>query len=181
MQTDPAVGELLMLLYALLLGTAAWHKLRRFGDFAAVVEAYRVVPHALVPVAARLVPSLEVALALALLWAPLRSAAAWAVALLLATYAAAIALNLRRGRRDLDCGCAGPNDRRPIAAWMVLRNMVLAAAALLLGLPWKPRGFEPVDALTVVGGVAVASLLYVATDRLLGQIAPRGAALRRPS
>jgi hypothetical protein len=181
MQIDPAVGELLILLYALLLVTAAWHKLQRFGEFAAVVDAYRVVPVPLVPVAARFLPSLEAALALALFWEPLRSAAGFAVAVLLAAYAAAIALNLARGRRNLDCGCAGPNDRRPIAPWMVVRNVLLACGALLAAAPWTERSFEPVDALTVVGGLAVLSLLYLATDRLLGQVVPRSRALRKPS
>src|SRR5262249_14927936 len=53
---------------------------------------------------------------------------AWAAALL-GLYAAAIAVNLARGRRHLDCGCTGPALRRPISGWLVLRNLVLVAIA----------------------------------------------------
>ena len=56
---------------------------------------------------------------------------------LLLTYAIAIAINLARGRRDLDCGCAGPNERRPIAAWMVWRNVGIAILLAAVLLPWS--------------------------------------------
>ena len=92
-------------------------------------------------------------------------------------YAAAIAINLARGRHDLTCGCGGPNDRRPIAAWMVWRNLGLA---LLLGvsvLPWSSRPLEGADALTIGMGTAVIGLLYMSFDLLLGRLQPRVARL----
>jgi hypothetical protein len=98
---------------------------------------------------------------------------------LLIMYALAISLNLARRRIDLDCGCAGPADRRPIAAWMVWRNLLLA---LLLGstlVPWSARPLTAVDAVTIVCGVLAATVVYAAVDRLLGQVMPRTAALRR--
>jgi len=94
-------------------------------------------------------------------------------------YAGAIALNLSRGRRELDCGCAGPADRRPIAWWMVWRNAILAPLLLLTTLEWSRRPFAAADALTLVGGLAAAVLLYATVDRLVGQVMPRTAALRR--
>ena len=63
-----------------------------------------------------LVPMLEVAVAIGLCLAGTRPFAAALAIVVLLTYAAAIAVNLGRGRRDLACGCGGPNDRRPIAA-----------------------------------------------------------------
>ena len=105
-------------------------------------------------------------------------AAAGGVALLL-SYAAGIGMNLARGRVDLDCGCAGFTDRRPIAAWMVWRNLLLSLLLASTLLPWSVRPLTGTDAVTIVGGVLAATVLYAALDRLLGQVMPRTAALRR--
>ncbi len=97
---------------------------------------------------------------------------------MLLAYALAIGINLRRGRADLDCGCAVRQQRRPIARWMVLRNALLAAVLGAAAAPWDSRPLGAVDALTVIGGVAIAAFVYVAVDRLLGELAPRAALLR---
>ncbi len=172
---DPAIGFLLLGCFALLFVSAALQKLRALPRFAEVLRAYRVLPAA----AARLampVPLLELTLGLALLVPVTRMAAAGAAAALLALYAAAIALNLARGRRDLACGCGGSDETRPIAPWMVVRNLVLAALLAATLLSWQVRTLLATDLLTVAGGVVVATLLYVSLDRLLGRVAPRAAA-----
>lgn len=174
---DPAIGYLLAACFALLLATAALHKLRDPGRFTAAVSAYCIVPQAWTPVAL-LIPLLELSVAAGLLLTRSRSAAATGGALLLCLYAAVIALNLARGRRELSCGCGGPNDRRPIAAWMVARNLLLAAALAALLLPVTPRPFAAADIITVGAGTAVAALLYMSLDQLLGRVAPRVALLR---
>jgi hypothetical protein len=168
---DPAVGALLAGAFALLFASAAFHKLLDLGRFAAAFGAYRVVPPALGTLSP-LVPLLELAIAAALLAPRSRSGAAAAGAALLLAYAAAIAINLGRGRRDLDCGCGGPRERRPIGAWMVWRNGALAAllAALLLPLTQRPLGAA--DALTIGAGTAVAALLYLCAEVLLGRTMP---------
>ena len=61
---------------------------------------------------------------------------------------------------------------------MVWRNVLLAAALAVAALPWAPRTLVATDALTITGGLAVAVLLYMTLDRLLGQVMPRAAALR---
>jgi len=174
---DPAVGALLAGAFALLFASAALHKLLDPERFAAAFRAYDVVPTALAWVS-RLVPVLELAVAAALLAAGSRKGAAAAGTALLLAYAAAIAVNLGRGRRSLDCGCGGPSERRPIGTWMVWRNLVLAALLAALLLPWAPRPLASADALTIGAGSAVAALLYMSLDLLLGRAAPRGAQLR---
>lgn len=178
---DPVAGTLIVAGVALLLLSAAWHKARGMAEFASILAAYRILPRMLVPVAARAVPLVEIAIAVALLVRSTRYAALLGGATLLLAYALAIAVNLRRGRRDLDCGCTGPSDRRPIAGWMVVRNVLLAASLGLAALPWSTRSLGLTDALTIAAGVVIATLLYLATDRLLGQVMPRGAAIRRPT
>ncbi|MBS0374160.1 MAG: methylamine utilization protein MauE [Proteobacteria bacterium] len=175
---DPGFGLLLVAAFALLFGEAGWAKARARAEFAAVLANYRLLPRLLVPPLSFAVPALELGVAIALWFPATRPRAALAGAALLLVYAAAILVNLARGRRDLDCGCAGPAERRPIASWMVVRNLLLATLLAVAALPWGARPLEAVDALTAVAGLAVAVCLYLALDRLLGVIAPRAAALR---
>src|ERR1700733_13407668 len=171
---DPAIGTLLAAAFALLFGSAALHKLLGPGRFAEVLRAYRVVPPALTRLAP-LVPLLELRGGPGLLAGAARSVAAAAGAALLVTYAAALGVNLARGRRDLTCGCGGPNDRRPIAAWMVWRNLFLAALLAAVCLPWSARPLDASDAITIGAGTAAAALLYMSFDTLLGRQAARTA------
>ena len=127
---------------------------------------------------ARAVPALELAVAVALLSAMTRAAAALAGMALLLAYGGAIAVNLARGRRDLACGCGGAQDTRPIAPWMVVRNLLLGLLLATALASWRPRMLLMTDALTVAAGIAVAALLYASLDRLLGILAARAAALR---
>jgi Methylamine utilisation protein MauE len=177
---DPAIGALLAGAFTLLFASAALHKLLHQAAFSAAFRAYDVVPPALARLSG-LVPLLELTVAAALLASGSRVGGAAAGAALLVVYASAIAINLARGRRDLSCGCGGPNDRRPIAAWMVWRNLLLAGLLGVTLLPWVPRPLDAADALTIGAGTAVTALLYMSLDGLLGRVAPRGAALRGPS
>jgi hypothetical protein len=172
---DPGIGFLLLGCFALLFVSAALQKLRALPRFAEVLRAYRVLPAAAAQLAV-LVPLLELAVGVALLVPGARSGAAAAGAALLALYAGSIALNLARGRRDLACGCGGPDEARPIAPWMVVRNLLLALLLTATLMPWQSRTLLATDLLTIGGGVLVATLLYVSLDRLLGRVAPRAAA-----
>jgi methylamine utilization protein MauE len=175
---DPAVATLIAGSLALLFASAALHKIRDLAVFGEVLRAYRVLPPVLaLPWA---LPLLEGLIAGALLIPEARRAAALGGALLLVLYALAMALNLRRGRRDLSCGCGAFAERRPIAAWMVARNLLLAALLAALTLPAGTRALEPVDLLTVAAGVALVTLLYLSADRLLGRIVPRAALWESP-
>jgi hypothetical protein len=176
---DPAIGVLLIACFALLFASAALHKLRDLPHFTEVLRAYRVLPEGAVRLAP-LVPLAELAVAVGLFAPAARFGAGLAGAALLGGYAAAIAVNLGRGRRDLACGCGGPDDARPIAPWMVARNLMLALLLAVTLLSWTKRPLLPTDALTVGGGAVVATLLYVCLDRLLGRVAPWTAALRGP-
>lgn len=174
---DPAVCALLAGAFALLFASAALHKLLDAGRFAAAFHAYELVPPELGWLA-RLVPVLELAIAAALLTAGSRTGGAAAGAALLLAYASAIGVNLGRGRRDLDCGCAGPGASQPIGLWMVWRNLLLALLLATLLLPPASRPLTVADALTIGAGTAVAALLYMSLDALLGRAVPRTARLR---
>jgi len=187
---DPAVGLILALAFATLFATAALHKLRDLAGFDAAFVAYGLTPAAARVRWSRSVPLAELLVAIGLILGAARSdapragaigaAAAASGAGLLLLYAAAIGLNLRRGRRELSCGCGGPGERRPIAAWMVWRNLALALALLASFVPWRVRAWTLTDGVTVLLGVAVVSVLYLSLDQL-GEVARRAAALRSPS
>ena len=174
---DPAIGALLAGALALLFVSAALHKLRNPGRFAELFRAYRLLPEGLTRLW-WLVPVLELTTGAGLLAGRSRAGACAAGAALLLGYATAMAINLQRGRRDLACGCGGADERRAIAEWMVWRNVILAGLLGAMLLPWRARAMTGADALTIGAGTAVASLLYMSVDRLLGRVAPATALLR---
>jgi hypothetical protein len=178
MTLDPAVAALLAGCLALLFASAALHKLRDLPNFAQVLEAYAILPQGLGERLAWTMPLAELALAAGMLFAPTRAAAGLAAALVLGAYAGAIAVNLKRGRTALACGCGGANEHRPIARWMLWRNLSLAALACLAAVPLTTRALTATDFLTVTAGIATAALLYASLERILGQLLPRTELMR---
>lgn len=171
MSVDSGIALLTALAGALLLGSAAAHKLRAFGVFEATLAEYRLLPQSLVRSTAILVVMLECALTLGLLVPETRAVSAVAAAALLLVYAVAIGINLLRGRRDLDCGCTF--QHRPIGSWMIVRNLVLSALLLTAALPVSTRALGLPDIATILATLLVAALLYMAADLLLGRAQSR--------
>jgi uncharacterized membrane protein YphA (DoxX/SURF4 family) len=167
---DPAVGSLIVGCFALLFVVAAGHKLRDLQQFAQVFAAYGIAPLLGRRRLAWLVPLLEIGVALGLLLPQSRRAAALAAAALLLSYAIAIRINLRAGRVAIACGCGGPDQRRPIAGWMVWRTVLLALVLGLAALPWSARALEWTDGATIGFGLAAIALLYACAERLLGEL-----------
>src|SRR5207302_4809717 len=89
---------------------AAVPKLRHPRGFVLAVLEYRVLPARLSRFYARLVPSLELLLALLLLTGTAVRSAAAITSVLLFSFIAAVGINLIRGR-DLDCHCFGKATR----------------------------------------------------------------------
>lgn len=169
---DPVFGWLATAALSLLFAAASVAKLRDLTRFSGVLEAYAVLPAALVPLIARLLPLLEIVVAVGLVWPMTRNGAAWGAGGLLFIYGAGIALNLARGRRDLDCGCEGFGRRHPIAGWMLARNALIIGLAALAGAPATARALVATDLLTIAGGLAAFAFVYFAADELLGQSTP---------
>jgi hypothetical protein len=158
---DPLIHHLLRVGGALLFAAAAAHKLRGRASFQSALAGYRLLPASWARPAARTMPWLELGLASALLYS---ASAAWAGAALLATYAAAIAINLLRGRAGIDCGCGGPGGSRPLGLSLVVRNLVLAALLLLSTAPVVARGWTALDSFHLAVATLAAALLYTAID-----------------
>jgi hypothetical protein len=166
---DPAIACLILACALLLFMVAAIHKVRDLRRFGAIFAAFSVLPLAAGRRVSIAVPVLEIFVAGGLLFEGSRTLSLCVGIALLLAYASVIALNLQRGRRDLACGCGGPDDRRLIAPWMVWRNIacaILMAAALL---PWSVRLLELTDAVTIGFGTATCALVYLCLDRLWGR------------
>jgi uncharacterized membrane protein len=173
MSLDPAFALTAALVLAAIFAATGIAKLWAIEAFAAVIENYRILPGALVPAVARILPLVELAGAIGLVLPTTRTLGAAVAAVLLVVFAAAIALNLHRGRRDIDCGCFIGLLRQKLSWPLVARNLVLASMALALAAGTiSARGLGVVDALTVAAGASALLLLYAAFGRLFG-MAPR--------
>jgi hypothetical protein len=150
----------------LIFGTAVASKLPTLLEFEGVVGNYRLLPDRLVPLAARLLVALE-ALTVMLLLVPVTRVWGAAAALgLLVLFAAAMAINIRRGRVEIDCGCFRTTHRQRLSWWLVGRNaaLALAAAALWLSVSRAPMTLDYVQA--ALGGV-VLYLIYVGGSQIV--------------
>lgn len=164
---DPVMPLVAVLSLALLWIVAAVQKVRGFAVFSVVLADYRLIPKRATDACAVAVIALELGLGTGLLIPATRSLALVGSALLLVAYAAAIALNLFRGRRFIDCGCMGPVGHQPLSGWLVARNLLLACLALAATLPVQGRVLVWFDAITVSAAIGSAALLYAATNRLI--------------
>jgi hypothetical protein len=177
---DPAIAALIVACVAILFAASAFHKFRDLRRFDEIFSAYGLLPWLARLRFSRLVPFLELAAACGLPFEATRIPAACVGVALLLVYATAIGVNLRRGRRDLACGCGGPDDRRPIASWMVWRNGLLATLLVCVILPWSSRPMLLTDAVTIGFGSLTCALVYLCLDRLLGRTGRLTEQLRRP-
>lgn len=168
---DPILSTLGRVALALLFAGAARHKLRDMARFEAVLGDYQVLPRFAVAIAARAIVAVELILVLALLVPATSEIAALCIAGLLALYSGGIALNLARGRREIDCGCGGPAEQR-LGPGILARNTLLIGIALASALPSIPRSLTWIDGLTLIFGVATIALLWQANARLMALALP---------
>ncbi len=163
-ELDPALHVTIRAAAACLFFGTAIPKLRDFGAFRMAVSGYALLPDSAVGAVAALLLAGEIAVGLCLLLPGSGNAPMFGAAALLSLYTAAIAINLARGRRSIDCGCSGPEVRRPLSGGLVARNVVLIAGVLLATLPVSQRSWMWVDTLTVLACAATLALLHSAAE-----------------
>lgn len=171
-QVDPVFSWVIALSVAFLFAAAVTHKLRDWTRFREVVRNYQLLPHGLVPVVATLLAALELCSVFLILPIATRPIGALLAAGLLAGYATAIAINLGRGRVNLDCGCLGMSRRQAVRWWMVGRNFTIAALAMIAGLPTVLRELSALDGVTIVCATISLAFLYTAQDLLRATARP---------
>lgn len=162
---DPLLVLIISASLALLFFMAARHKMTSPRQFEAQLAAYELVPEALLPVVARAIPYIEMAVVFSILVPITRPIAAMVAASLLAVYALAMAVNMLRGRADIDCGCGG--QPQLLSPWLLLRNAVLIAGSCLLLAPVSARAMVWADALLLVLMTAVLAMVYLLVEQLV--------------
>lgn len=164
---DPVAASVVAGCIALILFSAAWHKVSESVIFSGALDAYRLLPSAGVIPVARLLPFIEAAVGVMVLIPATRRFGLVAFAWLIAIYALAIAINLARGRRQIDCGCGG--DVHLLSWGLVMRNLLLACVAVAMSGPSIDRPYEWLDAVTLIFGVLALYASYLTCDELLRQ------------
>jgi hypothetical protein len=138
---------------------AATQKAQHWRVFSAVLANYRLLPKVLVTPVAALLPPAEMLVGILLLSAQIRPVGALAAMFLLVLFAAAMAINLRRGRSEIDCGCGRSFLKQTLSWILVARNAVLAA--LLVPALFVTTAMPMPDLLSGVGAGIGLFLLYL--------------------
>jgi uncharacterized membrane protein YphA (DoxX/SURF4 family) len=143
-------------------------KVRHRDVLPGVIANYRLLPDALVAPSAAVLPIVELGLGLGLIGGVFsggRPAAA-----LLVLFAAAMAINIGRGRRAIDCGCGRSQLRQRLSWGLVARNLVLAVLVTIAALrPLASAAVAPLDiglALVAGGALYLIFLLFNALAAL---------------
>lgn len=161
---DPIISTATALALSVIFASAAGHKLKNPNWFRRQVREYELMPEMAVPVAAFTLPLIELVAAVGLLWTASRPVAGVLALLLVSAYALAIAINLLRGRADIDCGCSGPAMPQPLQPGLLVRNLGLAILACLALLPMVDRPLNLHDNFISIAAGTVITLLYLTAD-----------------
>ena len=137
-------------------------KLRHRVLVPGVVANYRLLPETMVGPVAALLPLVELGLGFGLIVSvitggTLRLLGLPAAALFL-VFAGAMAINIRRGRRAIDCGCGQSHLRQPLSWGLVARNGVLAVLVAIHALPPLPG--DSVSALDIALAVIAGATMF---------------------
>ena len=123
-----AAHSLVVLTLLVFLG-AVLHKFFDLTEFQGFVADYQLLPDRLVKLATNALVVGEAGAVVLLLWPAGRAAGLSIAAGLLALYALAVGINIRRGRTEVECGCGGAPQR--LSVYLVWRNLLLILLALL--------------------------------------------------
>lgn len=152
---DPMLQAAWATLLAIVFAIAAAHKLRDRDGFLRQLAAYQLLPQPVLLGVVIGLLALECMTVASVTWGATRPLGMALAALLLTLYASAMAINLGRGRRDIDCGCGGHAQRLD---WLLVgRNGVMVLLTLcLLG----PATLRPIENFDYVAGLAISLGLY---------------------
>ena len=157
----PEVAIAIRTLVALVFLTASLGKMRHWVIFQGVIANYRLLPDASVGPVADLLPPVEALVGILLL---LGLASPWpeaGAAVLLLIFAAAMGINLSRGRRDIDCGCFQSALKQTLSWTLVMRNAVLVLLLCVAVVPGDPGTLS-----TIVDGLLVGGVLFIILQSL---------------
>lgn len=146
---------------------AAAHKLHtgNAAYYQTTLEGYGI-KNAIISVVLRyFLGLLELVVALAIVFENTRSQASMIAVILLSCYLIAMTAQLIQGKRDISCGCSGPNAETRIGWPLIIRNAVLIALTLLCSLPGTL--FSPSLWFAVIMTSAFLILTYSCVENLI--------------
>lgn len=155
------------LFFSYLFLMAGIHKISRPAYVKDIIVNYRIIPERVTPLVARLLPLVECAVGAGLLIPGLRAVAGWCVLGLLLLYTLAIAVNLFRGRDKVDCGCGGATQRQYLSKGLLLRNLLLAGAALLMVLLAPDVVPSVIESAYLLPAIIFLAIFYQAANQLV--------------
>ena len=168
----PMIDLFLRFLLALVFAVAAISKLQNADEFHGVVRNFRLLPEAVDGAFAAALPWVELVIAASLLLGIATLASGAIAGVLLLVFAAAIAINIVRGRTEIDCGCFRQGMRQRLNWALVARNIALCAAALWVAAqPGWVRTVGAHDLVIAALAAASVAIIYLCASQL--------AALRR--
>ncbi len=161
---DPVLQSTAALTLALVFGIAGVGKLMAWAELEGVIRNYRIAPGALAPMISRVLPPVEILVAIAVLIPATRALGGLVALTLLAVFALAMGINLVRGRTDIDCGCFRSTLRQNLSWWLLLRNAILGVFALGCLLAPAERDIGWADSFVIVMASLVLLLSYLSTS-----------------
>ncbi|MEJ8547681.1 MauE/DoxX family redox-associated membrane protein [Brevibacillus borstelensis] len=151
--------------------TAGAAKLTKMDSHAAVVKGYRILPSRLIVPFVWFETVAECLVGALLFSGHYLSVSALFAACLLILYSIGIAVNVLRGRTEIDCGCGGIIGNHRLSMGLVIRNLVFIAACAWLfvsaSLPHPNPWTSPLQSLQILL-ISSVSLLFAL---LLGETA----------
>lgn len=172
--TDPLVALTARLFLGLFLVAAAVHKLRSLRAFTSALAGYRLVPRGLLQPFAISLMAMEIVVGAALVFdlsitgiGGIGGIAGFGALAIFGLYFAAIALNLARGNRAIDCGCSFGARASRLSGWHLVRLGALMLASTLPMMAVSARALQAFDFLNAIGGIVALGILYLAADQLL--------------
>lgn len=135
---------------------AAAQKAQHWRIFSGVLANYRLLPAITIAPVALLLPPAEMLVGLLLLSAQVRPFGEVGAVALLGLFAVAMAVNLKRGRIQIDCGCGRSFLKQTLRWGLVWRNAGLAAL-LLPSLSFT----GPTGLTTALSGIAAGLAFFV--------------------
>ncbi len=148
---------------------AGVHKLSPANQnyYRGVLEGYGLGYHSQLNLVSLVLGVFEVFTAIALFVPAARPLGALLAIILFSIYLAAMAVQLVQGKRDLDCGCAGPLGSSTISPALLLRNALLITFALFCLLEPASLIGQFSSAALSLSFALVALLVYMCAEQLI--------------
>lgn len=161
-----ALAAQLAVFQAVLLGASALHKAISWAQLREVAWRFARVPRSMAAAALSTALIAESCAGAMLISVEYRAAGALLAASIWTGYLLLILRAILEDRRDVDCGCSFGRVSRPLGAFQVWRNVLLAGLAILVWVSARSGG-DFVQASQVLAGFALLAL-YAALDQVMG-------------